>query len=89
MNVVIDGTRCPVVTQAIEPLVLHPRYHALRLEVLDPGVGLFVLSPISRGDRALLTQGDGADITVTWIGDIMEQVALDVVLAVELEAAED
>jgi len=76
MNVVIDQSRCPVITAAVEPIVLHPRYHALRVREVDPDVGLYALTPITGIDRALHSCDGAAEITVTWIGDVMEQVRL-------------
>jgi hypothetical protein len=74
MNAVIEGTTCPVILHAVEPLVLHPRYHALRVEARLPELGVHVLTPVCRGSRAAFER-DGIDgIVVVWVGDIMESV---------------
>ena len=86
MNVVIDGTSCPVILAAAEPLVLHPRYHAMRVEVLEPEVGIYLLVPVCETDRGRWN-GDGVGIVVAWVGDVMDQVDVDLLIALDSEAA--
>jgi len=85
MNVVIDGTTCPVILTAAEPLVLHPRHHVLRVEVLAPEVGIYLLVPVCEADRA--REGADVGIVVAWVGDVMDQVDVDLLIALDIEAA--
>lgn len=85
MKATIDGFGCLVI-RAAEPLVLHPRYHAMRVEALEPDLGIFVLTPVALGDRVTFERdGHTAGIVVAWVGDVMEQVDVDEAIAAELD----
>lgn len=85
MYAVISGTTCPVIVHAVEPLVLHPRYQALRVQALAPDVGIHVLRPVCRRSHAAFER-DGIDgILVTWIGDVMEEIDVTETAAVQAE----
>jgi hypothetical protein len=86
MNAVIHAGTCPVILGAVEPVVLHPRYHAMRVEPLAPEVGIYVLTPVAGRDRATFERDGYAGIVVAWIGDVMEEVDVDEAIAIDAAA---
>ncbi len=78
MNVLIEAALCPVVTRAVQPVVLHPRYLALGVTEVDAALGLFELLPLTSLGAARVAEDGEPMLLVSWVGDVMEQVRLDI-----------